>query len=100
MGGDDLSSRQVEYLLEQLCPKEQNEADDAGTESGEDDDDDDENFLEEEELAGLLLGDRCGHSAAETLRHFAATSAVAETQHHEFRAFLGRNYTKMKNEQH
>merc|ERR1712190_236508 len=83
--GDDLSARQVEYLLEQLSPKDQPESDDAGIESGEDDDDDDENFLEEEELAGLLLGDRCGHSAGEALRGFLVAPSVAEAQHRQFR---------------
>merc|ERR1712151_63392 len=86
--GDEISRRQIEYLLEQLNPPEPNAAAD-GAESGEDDDDDDENFLEEEELASVLLGDRSGQSAAEALRGFAVASpAVAEAQHAEFRAFL------------
>jgi len=85
--GDDISARQVEYLLSKLDPDEPDE--DEGAESGEDDEDDDENFLEEEELAGLLLGDRCGHSAEEAFRGFQATPAVAEAQGREFREFLG-----------
>jgi hypothetical protein len=86
---DDISKKQIEYLLEQLNPRDP-EASDGGAESGEDDEDDDENFLEEEELAGLLLGDRSGHSADEALRDFSATPTVAEAQHREFRTFLGR----------
>jgi len=88
---DDISRRQVEYLLEQLNPKGPSETEAAdGAESGEDDEDDDENFLEDEELAGLLLGDRCGTSAQEALRHFGASREVVEAQRHAFRAFLGR----------
>lgn len=87
---DDISKKQIEYLLEQLNPQEQEQTSDNGVESGEDDEDDDENFLEEEELAGLLLGDRSGH-AEEALRRFSATSAVAESQYREFRTFLGRS---------
>merc|ERR1719386_189145 len=64
---DDISKKQIEYLLEQLNPRDP-EAAEGAVESGEDDEDDDENFLEEEELAGLLLGDRSGHSAEEALR--------------------------------
>lgn len=86
---DEISKKQIEYLLEQLNPQEP-DASEAGAESGEDDEDDDENFLEEEELAGLLLGDRSGHSAEEALRHFSATPMVAEAQSREFRTFLGR----------
>lgn len=87
--GDDISARQVEYLLDKLDPEAEDEREaDPGAESGEDDEDDDENFLEEEELAGLLLGDRSGHSAEEDLRGFLATPAVAEAQGREFRAFL------------
>jgi len=86
--GDDLSARQLECLLQQLGPGAPERAD-AGAESGEDDEDDDENFLEEEELAGLLLGDRSGHSAEEALRGFLATPAAAEAQEREFRRFLG-----------
>eukprot|EP00434_Breviolum_minutum_P043685 symbB.v1.2.038952.t1/scaffold6253.1/size19614/3 len=63
----------------------------AGGESGEDDEDDDENFLEEEELAGLLLGDRSGHSAEEALQPFTASTAVLEAQQWEFQKCLG-NY--------
>jgi len=84
--GDDISCKQVEFLLEQLHLKDG--VDDAGSESGEDDADDDENFLEEEEIAGLLLGDRCGQSAKEALRCFRASSAVAEAQARKFRDFL------------
>lgn len=80
--GDEISRRQIEYLLEQLSPPH-SEAPAAadGAESGEDDDDDDENFLEEEELAGLLLGDRGGRCAEEALAGFrlaAAPPSVAE----------------------
>lgn len=89
--GDEISMRQLEYLLEQLNPQEQSESGDAA-ESGEDDEDDDENFLEEEELAGLLLGDRCGVSADEALRHFAASPAVVEAQQREFQNCVGKNY--------
>mmetsp|Transcript_4989 Transcript_4989/g.11441 ORF Transcript_4989/g.11441 Transcript_4989/m.11441 type:complete len:665 (+) Transcript_4989:74-2068(+) len=90
--GDDISVRQIEYLLEELNPEEESPTS-AGGESGEDDEDDDENFLEEEELAGLLLGDRSGHSAEEALQPFAATtSAVLEAQQWEFQKCLGRNY--------
>lgn len=88
--GDEISRRQIEYLLEQLNPQDQGQPQD-GAESGEDDEDDDENFLEEEELAGLLLGDRSG-SAEEALRHFGASQAVLEAQHREFHNCLGRNY--------
>ncbi|CAE8585843.1 unnamed protein product [Polarella glacialis] len=91
--GDEISRRQIEYLLEQLNPQEPSaSAAEDGTESGEDDEDDDENFLEEEELAGLLLGDRSGHSADEALRHFAASPAVLEAQKRDFQTCLGRNY--------
>jgi hypothetical protein len=86
---DDISKKQIEYLLEQLNPQDP-DANDTGAESGEDDEDDDENFLEEEELAGLLLGDRSGHSAEEALRRFSATPTVAEAQGREFRTFLSR----------
>lgn len=86
---DDISKKQIEYLLEQLNPQDP-DAPESGAESGEDDEDDDENFLEEEELAGLLLGDRSGHSADEALRQFSATPMVAEAQHREFRTFVGR----------
>lgn len=86
---DDIAKKQIEYLLEQLNPQDP-EATESGAESGEDDEDDDENFLEEEELAGLLLGDRSGHSAEEALRQFHANPMVAEAQHQEFRAFLSR----------
>merc|ERR1719339_541295 len=48
--GDDISRRQMEYLLEQLSGQESPSALASGAESGEDDEDDDENFLEEEEL--------------------------------------------------
>jgi len=87
--GDEISMRQIEYLLEQLSP-ENPQVEEDGAESGEDDEDDDENFLEEEELAGLLLGDRSGHSAEEALRRFSTTPLVVEAQHREFRAFLSR----------
>jgi len=87
-GGDDIYARQVEYLLQQLNPEDDASEAEAGAESGEDDEDDDENFLEEEELAGLLLGDRCGHAAEETLRDFLATPPVAEAQSRAFRDFL------------
>merc|ERR1719375_980075 len=86
---DDISKKQIEYLLEQLSPQEP-ENSETGAESGEDDEDDDENFLEEEELAGLLLGDRSGQSAEEALKSFTATPMVAEAQHREFRTFVGR----------
>mmetsp|Transcript_85867 Transcript_85867/g.277262 ORF Transcript_85867/g.277262 Transcript_85867/m.277262 type:complete len:682 (+) Transcript_85867:52-2097(+) len=93
--GDEISRRQIEYLLEQLSPPEAEATAAAadGAESGEDDEDDDENFLEEEELAGLLLGDRGGRSAEEALRGFALASAApgtAEAQSREFRVFLAR----------
>jgi len=90
--GDEVSRRQIEYLLEQLALTD-GDGPDAGAESGEDDDDDDENFLEEEELAGLLLGDRGGRSAEEALCGFslsASTPGTAEAQFREFRAFLSR----------
>ncbi|CAJ1439330.1 unnamed protein product [Effrenium voratum] len=83
--GDEISVRQIEYLLEQLNP----EAPPSDGESGEDDEDDDENFLEEEELAGLLLGDRSDHSAEEALRPFAASAAVLEAQQREFQRLVG-----------
>merc|ERR1719375_2281289 len=86
---DDISKKQIEYLLEQLNPQDP-DAPESGAESGEDDEDDDENFLEEEELAGLLLGDRSGQSAEEALKSFTATPMVAEAQHREFRTFVGR----------
>ena len=88
--GDDISVRQIEYLLEELQPEDESPAS-AGGESGEDDEDDDENFLEEEELAGLLLGDRSGHSAEEALQPFTASTAVLEAQQWEFQKCLG-NY--------
>lgn len=84
--GDEVSRRQIEYLLEQMNPQDPRNAE--GSESGEEDDDDDENFLEEEELAGLLLGDRSGHSAEECLARFRSTAATAEAQSIEFMAFL------------
>eukprot|EP00928_Gymnodinium_smaydae_P046825 TRINITY_DN3120_c0_g4_i1.p1 TRINITY_DN3120_c0_g4~~TRINITY_DN3120_c0_g4_i1.p1 ORF type:complete len:693 (-),score=158.71 TRINITY_DN3120_c0_g4_i1:23-2056(-) len=90
--GDELSRRQIEYLLEQLNPETHAaSANDAGAESGEEDEDDDENFIEEEELASVLLGDRSGQSAAEALRVFAASPALAEAQQREFRTFLAAN---------
>lgn len=85
--GDEISARQLEYLLHKLNPEE--EEDEDGAQSGEDDEDDDENFLEEEELAGLLLGDRSGHTE-EALRGFLATPAVSQAQGREFQAFLER----------
>lgn len=87
--GDDISVRQIEYLLEEMNPEDQSPTS-AGGESGEDDEDDDENFLEEEELAGLLLGDRSGDSE-EALQPFRATAAVLEAQQREFQQCLG-NY--------
>eukprot|EP00930_Biecheleria_cincta_P072832 TRINITY_DN60176_c0_g1_i1.p1 TRINITY_DN60176_c0_g1~~TRINITY_DN60176_c0_g1_i1.p1 ORF type:complete len:658 (+),score=147.18 TRINITY_DN60176_c0_g1_i1:126-2099(+) len=88
---DEISARQIEYLLEQLNPQEQAQGD--GAESGEDDEDDDENFLEEEELAGLLLGDRSGISAEEALRPFLVSEpGVVEVQSREFQNCVGRNY--------
>ena len=104
--GDEVAVRQLEYLLEQLNLVEEEPShvpavaslvfDEAleieSTESGEDDEEDDENFLEEEELAGLLLGDRCGQSADEALRPFAAKPAVLEVQQREFESCVGRNY--------
>jgi len=89
--GDEISMRQIEYLLEQLNPQDPGQD---GTESGEEDEDDDENFLEEEELAGLLLGDRSGTSADEALRHFSASPAVVEAQQRDFQSCLGRNYSR------
>lgn len=101
--GDELSKRQIEYLLEQLSPPADAPVDDAAAEaaageSGEDDEDDDENFLEEEELAGLLLGDRGGKSTDEALRGFLLVNAppgTAEAQFREFRAFLSRGYAHL-----
>ena len=90
--GDEIAVRQIEYLLEQLNPELEEESSPISAESGEDDEDDDENFLEEEELAGLLLGDRCGHSAEEALRPFAGKPAVLEVQQREFESCVGRNY--------
>lgn len=89
---DDIARKQMEYLLEQLNPASEGEkasgqASD-GNESGEDDEDDDENFIEEEELAGLLLGDRCGHAADEALRQFCASEAVVEAQRRQFQEFF------------
>lgn len=89
--GDEIAVRQIEYLLEQLNPGVEEESSPASVESGEDDEDD-ENFLEEEELAGLLLGDRCGQSAEEALRPFAGKPAVIEVQQCEFQSCVGRNY--------
>mmetsp|Transcript_34373 Transcript_34373/g.61007 ORF Transcript_34373/g.61007 Transcript_34373/m.61007 type:complete len:143 (-) Transcript_34373:59-487(-) len=90
--GDEIAVRQIEYLLEQLNPALDEDLSPVSAESGEDDEDDDENFLEEEELAGLLLGDRCGHSAEEALRPFAAKASVLEVQQREFQNCVGRNY--------
>eukprot|EP00929_Paragymnodinium_shiwhaense_P040939 TRINITY_DN2129_c0_g1_i1.p1 TRINITY_DN2129_c0_g1~~TRINITY_DN2129_c0_g1_i1.p1 ORF type:complete len:681 (-),score=137.15 TRINITY_DN2129_c0_g1_i1:144-2186(-) len=90
--GDDVTRRQLEYLLEQLNPPPEGAADNADVaESEEEDEDDDENFLEEEELAGVLLGDRSGQSAEEALRAFTPSASVAEANYSEFRAFLGRS---------
>lgn len=97
--GDEISSRQIEYLLEQLNPADGDSDDPDGDAagSGEDDDDDDENFLEEEELASVLLGDRSGQCAAEALRTFATNSpAVIEAQQRDFRAFLARTRVKQR----
>jgi len=98
--GDDISRRQMEYLLEQLSGQESPSALASGAESGEDDEDDDENFLEEEELAGLLLGDRGGRSAEETLRGFMLSSSsapgIADTQLREFRSFLSNTRTPLE----